>query len=304
MKINNVIIEDTYAEAFPIYSAEVLITAATEYYAKICAQEATGFGTSIIGCPSESGIDRFVIGEETPDYRPGCVIMICHMKKDGLKEQIMERVGECVLTAPTTAMFNWIPFEKKEDPKLEEKLDVKLHFFGDGYESKTVVNGRNCWKIPIMGGDFICEEEFGYKKGVAGGNFFIMGDSQAAALMGAQAAVDAISAVPGAMTPFAGGIVASGSKVGSNKYPKFMKATTNDKLCPTIKDRVPDSQVPDGVKAIFEIVIDGINPEAIAHAMRDGISSACTIPGVVKISAGNYGGKLGPHKFYLHELLK
>ena len=304
MKINNVIIDDTYAEAFPIYCAEALITAATEYYAKVCATEATGFGTSIIGCPSESGIDNYVLAEHSPDYRPGYAIMVCHMKKDKLKEQLMERVGECVLTAPTTAMFNWIPFERKADPKEEEKLDVKLHFFGDGYESKTVVGGRNCWKIPIMGGDFICEEEFGYKKGVAGGNFFIMGETQASALMGAQAAVDAISQVPGSMTPFAGGIVASGSKVGSNKYAKFMKASTNEKMCPTIKDRVPDSQIPDGVKAVFEIVIDGLTPEIVGRAMRYGISAACTIPGVVKISAGNYGGKLGPHKFYLHELLK
>ena len=304
MKINDVLIDDTYAEAFNMYCSEVLITAATEYYAKVCAEEATGFGTSIIGCPSESGIDMFYGSEHTPDYRPGYSIMICTRKPDVLKEQLIERVGECVLTAPTTAMFNWTPFERKDDKTQEQRLDVKLHFFGDGYESKTVVNGRNCWKIPIMGGEFVCEEEIGYVKGVGGGNFFIMGETQASALMAAQAAVDAIHLVPGIITPFAGGIVAGGSKVGSNKYAKFLKVSTNEKMCPSIRDRVPDTQIPEGVKAVFEIVIDGMNPEVIRHSMKHGISAACTIPGVVKISAGNYGGKLGPHKFPLQEIMQ
>lgn len=302
MKINNVEIEDTYAEAFPITVSRVLITAATEYYAKVAATEATGFATSVIGCPAEAGIDCFAPGDKTPDGRPGYVIMICHPKKENLKEQLIERIGECVLTAPTTAVFNWLPFERLEDKTQEKRLDVKLHFFGDGYEYKTTVGGRNVWAIPIMEGDFICEEEYGYKKGVAGGNFFIMGETQGSALIAAQAAVDAISRVEGCITPFPGGIVASGSKVGS-KY-KFMKASTNQKMCPSLKGKVPDTQLPANVNAAYEIVIDGIDEATVARAMTAGIKAACAIPGVVKISAGNYGGKLGPFKFELQKLLQ
>ncbi len=301
MKYNNVEIEDTYAEAFPVTVSRVLITAATEYYAKVAATEATGFGTSVIGCPAEAGIDSFVPAEKTPDGRPGYAIMIVQMGKDKLKEQLIERIGECVLTAPTAAAFNWLPFERLEDKTLEKKLDVKLHFFGDKFEYQTKVGDRNVWAIPIMNGDFICEEEYGYKKGVGGGNFFIMGETQGSALMGAQAAVDAIAHVEGCITPFPGGIVASGSKVGS-KY-KFMKASTNELMAPSLKGKVASS-LPAEVKAAYEVVIDGVDEATVAKAMTVGIKAACMVPGVVKISAGNYGGKLGPFKFELVKLLQ
>ncbi len=301
MKFNNVEIDETYAEAFPITVSRVLITAATEFYAKVAATEATGFGTSVIGCPAEAGIDCFVPAEKTPDGRPGYVIMICHPKKDNLKEQLIERIGECILTAPTTAVFNWLPYEKLEDKTQEKRLDVKLHFFGDKFEYKTKVGDRDVWAIPIMSGDFICEEEYGYKKGVAGGNFFIMGETQGSALLAAQAAVDAIAHVEGCICPFPGGIVASGSKVGS-QY-KFMKASTNEKMAPTLKSKV-QSQLPANANAAFEIVIDGVDEATVAKAMTVGIKAACKIPGVVKISAGNYGGKLGPFKFELTKLLQ
>ncbi len=303
MKINNVEIEDTYAEAFGIQVSRVLITAATEYYARIAATEATGFATSVIGCPAEAGIDCFLPSSKTPDGRPGYVIMVCHPKKDNVKEQLLERLGDCIMTAPTTAVFNWLPFERMEDKTLEKKVDVKLHFFGDGFETKAVVGGRNVFVIPIMNGDFITEEEFGVKKGVAGGNFFIMAETQGSALIAAQAAVDAINQVEGCIMPFPGGIVASGSKVGSNKYSKFMKASTNEKMCPSLKSKV-ESQLPANVNGVYEIVIDGIDEATVGQAMAVGIKAACTIPGVVKISAGNYGGKLGPFKFELHKLLQ
>lgn len=304
MKFNNVEIENTYAEAFPIMVSRVLITAATEYYAKVAATEATGFGTSVIGCPAEAGIDCFIPADKTPDGRPGYVIMICHPKKDELKHQLIERIGECILTAPTTAVFNWLPYEKLEDKTQEKRLDVKLHFFGDGFESKKTMGDRTVWAIPIMEGDFICEEEYGYKKGVAGGNFFILGETQGSALMAAQAAVDAISHIEGCICPFPGGIVASGSKVGSLKYSKFMKASTNHKMAPSLKGKVADTELPANVNAAYEIVIDAVDEATIAKAMTAGIKAACMIPGVVKISAGNYGGKLGPFKFELEKLLQ
>jgi formylmethanofuran--tetrahydromethanopterin N-formyltransferase len=180
---------------------------------------------------------------------------------------------------------------------------VKLHFFGDGYERQVKVGNRDCWAIPTMGGEFICEEEYGVVKGVAGGNFFVMSDNQMSALVGAEAAVEAIDGLEGSITSFPGGIVASGSKVGSNKY-KFMTASTNEAYCPSIKAKVPNTKVPEGINHIFEIVIDGIDVKSVSIAMREGIEAACGVPGVKMISAGNYGGKLGPYQIKLHDLFK
>lgn len=298
MELNGVTIDDTYAEAFPIWVARPIITAVTEEWAYKAAVEAVGFATSTIGCPAEAGIDCFVSPDDTPDGRPGYAIMICASKKN-LKTQVIERLSECVLTAPTTAVFDGLADVVGE---VQEKLPVKLHFFGDGFEEKREVGGRTVWAIPIMEGVYIGEEEFGAVKGVAGGNFFIMGENQMAALVGAQAAVDAISGVPGVITPFPGGIVASGSKVGSKKY-KFMNASTNEAYCPTLKDKVENSKVPDGVKAIYEIVIDGVDEDAIRVAMAEGIRAATKVPGVKFISAGNFGGSLGPFKFELKDVL-
>lgn len=294
MDYNGVPIDDTYAEAFPIWISRVIITAATMDLAYTAAVEACGFATSCIGCTAECGVDTFVPAEETPDGRPGYSMLICNPSKKKLKEQLIERIGECILTAPTTAAFNGLP-------DAEEKIPVKLHFFGDGYEYQLKVGDRECWAIPLMGGDFIIEEEYGAVKGIAGGNFFVMGENQMSALVGAQAGSDAISGIEGAITSFPGGIVASGSKVGSKKY-KFMNASTNEAYCPSLKGKVEDSKVPDGVNSIFEIVIDGVDAETVADAMGAGIRAACMIPGVKFISAGNYGGSLGPHQFHLKDL--
>ncbi|MCX6682487.1 MAG: formylmethanofuran--tetrahydromethanopterin N-formyltransferase [Methanoregula sp.] len=294
MEINGVTIDNTYAEAFPTWICRIIITAVTKEWALKAATEATGFATSAIGCPCEAGIECLIPGSETPDGRPGVAILICASKKK-LKEQVVERLAECVLTAPTTAVFNGIT-------TAEEKIAVKLHFFGDGYEYQKEVGGRKCWVIPIMEGEYIGEEEFGIVKGVAGGNLFVMGENEMSALMGAQVAVDAIMEVRGVITSFPGGIVASGSKVGSLKY-KFMPASTNEKYCPTLRDKVPDSKVPAGVKAIYELVIDGLDEKSVAEGMARGIRAAVNVPGVKLISAGNFGGTLGPYKFELHKIL-
>ncbi|MFZ1898046.1 formylmethanofuran--tetrahydromethanopterin N-formyltransferase [Methanoregula sp.] len=294
MEINGVTIDSTYAEAFPTWVCRVIITAVTKDWALAAATEATGFATSAIGCPCEAGIESVLSGSETPDGRPGVAILICASKKK-LKEQVVERLAECVLTAPTTAVFNGIT-------DAEEKIPVKLHFFGDGYEYQKEVGGRKCWVIPIMNGEYVGEEEFGIVKGVAGGNFFIMGENQMAALVGAKAASDAIAGVKGVITSFPGGVVASGSKVGSLKY-KFMVATTNEKYCPTLREKVADSKVPAGIKAVYEIVIDGVDEKSVAAAMGAGIRAAVKVPGVKFISAGNFGGSLGPFKLELEKVL-
>jgi len=297
MEINGVEIEDTFAEAFPIKIGRVLITAVNEKWARVAAQEATGFGTSVIMCPAEGGIERVASPDETPDGRPGVYIQLCTFGYKSLEEQLLERLGQCVLTAPTTAMFNGLP-----DAEKQFDTGFKLKFFADGTESETEVDGRKAYKIPMMEGDFITEHSMGGVKGVAGGNFFILGDCQMSALNAAEAAVEAIEKVEGSITPFPGGIVASGSKPGANKY-TFLKATANEKFCPSIRDQIEDTQIPEGVGAVYEIVINGISEEAISSAMSAGINAAVKVPGIKKISAGNYGGNLGPFKFNLHDLV-
>ena len=296
MIINGVEIEDNFAEAFGIKVSRILITAATKKLALVGATEATGYGTSVIGCPAEAGIDGYVPPQETPDGRPGYIIMICNMNKDKLDHELLERVGMCVLTAATTAVFDWM-----EEPDEKLKTGQKLKFFGDGYEQTLDIQGRKIHSIPLMSGNFLVEAELGIRAGVAGGNFFILADNQPAGLLAADAAVDAIEAVAGAITPFPGGIVASGSKVGSSKY-KFLGASTNEKMCVTLKDEVEGCQIPENVNGVYEIVIDGLDEEAVKAAMKAGIEAAVKISGVIQISAGNFGGNLGKYQIKLHEL--
>ncbi|ADZ08504.1 formylmethanofuran/tetrahydromethanopterin N-formyltransferase [Methanobacterium lacus] len=296
MDINGVEIEDNFAEAFDIKVSRILITAATKKLALVAATEATGYGTSVIGCPAEAGIDCYVPPQETPDGRPGYVIMICNMNKDKLDHELLERVGMCILTAATTAVFDWL-----DEPDEKLKTGQKLKFFGDGYEQTIDVEGRKVHSIPLMSGDFCVEAELGIKAGVAGGNFFILAENQPAGLLAADAAVDAIEAVPGAITPFPGGIVASGSKVGSNKY-KFLGASTNEKMCVTLKDEVEGCQIPEDVNGVYEIVIDGVDEDAVKAAMKAGIEAAVKVSGIIQISAGNFGGNLGKYQLQLHDV--
>lgn len=289
-------IEDNFAEAFDIKVSRILITAATKKLALVAATEATGYGTSVIGCPAEAGIDCYVPPQETPDGRPGYVIMICNMNKDKLDHELLERVGMCILTAATTAVFDWL-----DEPDEKLKTGQKLKFFGDGYEQTIDVEGRKVHSIPLMSGDFCVEAELGIKAGVAGGNFFILAENQPAGLLAADAAVDAIEAVPGAITPFPGGIVASGSKVGSNKY-KFLGASTNEKMCVTLKDEVEGCQIPENVNGVYEIVIDGVDEDAVKAAMKAGIEAAVKVSGIIQISAGNFGGNLGKYQLQLHDV--
>ena len=295
MEINGVEIEDTFAEGFPIKVARVLITAITERWAMEAAREATGFGTSVIMCPAEAGIERRARRTETPDGRPGFYIQICNMSFMNLEASLLARIGQCVLTAPTTAVFNGLT-------EAEKQFDTgaKLKFFGDGFQKEMAYCDRGVCSIPVMSGDFIVEEKIGAVDGIAGGNFYIMAENQAAALMAAEAAVDAIREEEGTITPFPGGVVASGSKVGS-RY-KFLKASTNERFCPTLKDEGV-CILPPHIRASYEVVINGVSREAIERSMRSGIMAACRVPGVVKISAGNFEGKLGPHLFRLHEIL-
>lgn len=291
--MNSIKIDDTYAEAFETKASYLLITAATRELAYTAAVEATGFATSFIGCPAEAGIDGYVESSKTPDGRPGYSIMICQNTTKKLEQQLLERIGQCVLTAATTAVYNLLP----ESP-IQSNLGFKLSFFADGYQEKIERYDRTLYKIPVMSGDFLIEENIGITDAVAGGNLYITAKTQQTALVAAQAAVNAIREIPGVITPFPGGIVASGSKVGSKKY-DFMHATTNERYCPTLKDKISDSKLSNDTNGVYEIVFDGLDEEKINIATQSAINAIKTIPDVQEISAGNFGGKLGKYKIHL-----
>lgn len=295
LTVNSVPIEDTFAEAFPMTAARVVVTAESPGWARAAGQAATGYAASVIGCDAEGGIERELPADETPDGRPGVALLFFSFSRDGLQKAVANRVAQCVLTCATTACFNGLA----GDPGKAIKVGGALRFFGDGWQISKLLDGKRYWRMPTMDGEFLCEDAFGTVKGVAGGNFLILGESQKAALAAAEAGVAAIRSVPGIILPFPGGIVRSGSKVGS-KY-KALRASTNHAYCPTLRGLV-ESALPEGVNAVYEIVIDGLDLAAVEQATRLGVRAACR-PGVVRITAGNYGGKLGPFHLHLHKLL-
>jgi formylmethanofuran--tetrahydromethanopterin N-formyltransferase len=295
MKIRGVFIEDTFAEAFTMWVARIVITGRSLRWVRAAALKLTGFATSVIGCKCEAGVERELPASETPDGRPGISVLLMTMSKDDLGKRLIERIGQTVLTCPTTACYDGLP-------QARDRVGVgsALRFFGDGFQTSKIVGGERFWRIPVMEGEFLVQEKFGTLKGVGGGNFLILARSVDAALAAVEAAVDSMTSQPGIMLPFPGGVVRSGSKVGARTL-KSMVASTNDAFCPTLR-AVTDSALPEGVNSVLEIVIDGVDASAITAAMRLGIDAACR-DGVVAINAGNYGGKLGPHHFYLRKIM-
>lgn len=297
MKINGVSIDNTFAEAFPMKAARLVVTAANDTWADHAARAMTGFATSVIACGCEAGIERRLAPKETPDGRPGVSVLLFTMGRKELVKQIQNRVGQCVLTSPTSACFSGLD----EGDAIE--LGKNLRFFGDGYQISKKLGDKRYWRVPVMDGEFLCEEMTRMAKAIGGGNFLVLARDQEAALGACERAILAMRKVPGVIMPFPGGVVRSGSKVGS-KY-KALPASTNHKFCPTLKGAV-DSELSDEVGAVLEIVIDGLDSASIEQATRVGIEAACRgrRHGVLRISAGNYGGSLGPYHFKLREILK
>ncbi len=294
LSINGVSVEDTFAEAFPMTACRLIVTAETAGWAMTAGQEATGYAASVIGCDAEAGIEGTLTPDESPDGRPGVQLLFFAFSRSALEKALVSRVGQCILTCPTTACYNGV--EKVKGKTI--RIGGNLRFFGAGHQFSKKLEDSRFWRLPVMDGEFLCEDVFGTIKGVAGGNFLILANDQAKALRATEAAIEAMRAIEDVIMPFPGGIVRSGSKVGS-QYKK-LKASTNDAYCPTLRG-VVKSALPKEVNAVYEIVIDGLNEEAVAEAMRAGIRAAC-IDGVVQISAGNYGGNLGPFHLHLHKL--
>ncbi len=297
LELNGVQVADTFAEAFPITGTRLILTAGSEHWAHVAAAEMCGYATSVIACDAEAGIEGPLSAETTPDGRPGVSVLVFAFSRDGLSRAVVNRVGQCVLTCPTTACYNGVDGSPKEK---QISVGGQLRYFGDGFQTSKKLLDRRLWRIPVMDGEFVCEDRFGTVQSVAGGNLLICGCDQRAALSATEAAVTAIRDVPETILPFPGGIVRSGSKVGS-RY-KQLKASTNDAYCPTLR-ALTDSALPDGTGAVYEIVIDGFSFDSVQAAMHTGLHAACGCEGVTLVAAGNYGGKLGPHHFHLRDLV-
>lgn len=294
--LNSVEVEETFAEAFPMTALRVVVTAETLAWARVAGQAATGYAASVIGCDAEAGIERDLAPADTPDGRPGVSLLFFGFSREALQKAVSNRIANCVLTCATTACFNGLVGE----PGKTVRIGGLLRYFGDGWQISKLLNGQRYWRMPTMDGEFLCEDVFGTVKGVGGGNFLILGETPAAALAAAEAAVAAIRNVPGVILPFPGGIVRSGSKVGS-QY-KGLKASTNEAYCPTLRG-VVDSRLPPEVNAVYEIVIDGLDLPSVERAMGVGMDAATRCPGVRRITAGNYGGRLGPYHIHLAKLV-
>jgi formylmethanofuran--tetrahydromethanopterin N-formyltransferase len=292
LTLNGVAIEDTFAEAFPITGTRLIVTAERIEWARTAGTVATGYAASVIGCDVEAGIEKELTPDETPDGRPGVSLLYFAFSRDSLQKALINRVAQCILTCPTTACFSGLV----GDPGKNIKIGGALRFFGDGWQISKRLDGLRYWRIPTMDGEFLCQDVFGTVKGVAGGNFLVMGRTQLETLDATMEAVTAIRKLPNVILPFPGGIVRAGSKVGS-QY-KALKASTNDAYCPTLRAQVA-TKLPEGANAVYEIVIDGLDLASVEMAMKVGVRAACR-PGVIGITAGNYGGTLGPYHLKLH----
>jgi formylmethanofuran--tetrahydromethanopterin N-formyltransferase len=295
MLLNGVAVEDTFAEAFAMFGARVLITAENEKWAMAAARSMTGFATSVIGCKCEAGIERSVAAADTPDGRPGVNVLLFATSAESVGKRLVERVGQCVMTCPTTACFNALAAE------TTVVVGGLLRYFGDGFQAAKLVDGRRFWRVPSMDGEFVVEERFAVQPAIGGGNLLILGEDSAPTLAATEAAVDAMRSVPGVILPFPDGVVRCGSKVGS-RY-KSVIASTNDAYCPTLRAVSSATRLGEDVNCVLEIVIDGLDLASVEEAMRRGMNAAAR-PGVRQITAGNYGGNLGQYKIGLHDLLE
>ncbi len=297
MVINGVAIDDSFAEAFAMRATRVVITADSLPWAYNAANSMTGFATSVIACGCEAGIERELDAGETPDGRPGVAVLLFTMSSKDMQKQLRDRVGQCVLTAPGTACFAGL------DAEDHVAMGGQLRYFGDGFQISKLIDGRRYWRIPVMDGEFVCDDRAGMTRAVGGGNFLILAASRPQALVAAEQAITAMRRLPNVIMPFPGGVVRSGSKIGS-KY-KGLVASTNDSYCPTIRGQTTSALGLD-IESVLEIVIDGLTEADVRAAMKAGIAAACklgTAKGIRRIAAGNYGGKLGPYHFHLREIM-
>lgn len=294
MKIKETEIIDTFAEAFKMFASRVIITAETDQWALAAARSVTGFATSVIGCKCEAGIERIIPSEDTPDQRPGVSVLFFTMDAKSMGTRLVERVGQCIMTCPTTACFNGL------DTDNNVVVGGQLRYFGDGHQMSKKIGGNRLWRIPVMDGEFLVDENFSVTEAVGGGNLLLIGTDLEQTMTAVTAATTAMTELDNIILPFPNGVVRSGSKVGS-KY-KSLIASTNDAYCPSLRSVTKQTSLPDNAQCVLEIVIDGLDEDSVRKAMFAGMQAAST-SGILQISAGNYGGDLGQYKIDLHSLV-
>ncbi len=295
MQLGPTLIVDTFAEAFRMRYVRLIVTAVDEYWLDAALRETTGFASSIIGCDVEIGVERMLNSNETPDGRPGATVLAFGFSVEALAKAIPNRIGQCTMTCPTTAVFNGLPDAAETIP-----LGNYLRYFGDGFEESRLIGDRPHWQIPVMDGEFLVDETLGIAQGVAGGNLILQGENSHVTLQAARRVAEVLAPIENVITPFPGGVVRCGSKVGSTY--KNLVASTNDAYCPTLRGRA-ESKLVEGAACAYEIVIDGTNEQAVGKAMKLALEAAAG-DDILAISAGNYDGKLGKFHFHLHELLE
>ena len=294
MEIRGTWIDDTFAEAFRMRFVRLVVTAHDDHWLAAGVREFTGYSSSIISCDSETGLERRLSPTETPDGRVGAALLVFGFSPESLAGVVPNRAGQCLMTCPTTAVFDGLTAGEKRIP-----LGKTIRYFGDGFQKSKLIAGRRYWRIPVMDGEFVVESMVHMEKGVGGGNIILQAATAEIALDAARRAIAAIEPLSGVITPFPGGVARSGSKVGS-RY-KTLKASTAEQYCPSLRGRV-ETKLVDGANAAYEIVIDGVDESSVAAAMATGIRAAAG-EGLIAITAGNYGGKLGKFHFHLRQLL-
>ncbi len=295
MNLSGTQIEDTFAEAFGMRYTRLIVTAHDDHWLAAATAALTGYGSSVIACDAEVGVEKLLTPEESPDGRPGAAILLFGFNAEAVGKAVTKRIGQCVMTCPTTAVFNGLP-----DSETKLPLGKSLRYFGDGFQKSKQVAGRRFWRIPVMDGEFLVEESVGVERGVAGGNLLLISRTQQEGLNAVRRGVEAIKKLGNVIMPFPGGVARSGSKVGS--VYKGLIASTADAYCPTLRGRV-DSRLPPEANCVYEIVIDGPSEVAIAAAMAEGMRAAAGEE-LLQISAGNYGGKLGKFHIWLRRLVE
>ncbi len=300
------LVEDTYAEGFRSIYGEILITARDQKWLQHCVSAATGHASSTIMCDCEAGVSRWISEEEaasgaTPDQRPGAIIQF-HVprfvknREKHLEKVMLARISQNILTCPTATCFNNLD----TDPYF--KLGRKVALFGDRHQFREERHGEKGWVIPTLGGDFFLSRRFGFRDGIMGGNLWFFGPNESVALEAAERASEATEETEGVVTTFPGGIASSGSKAGSSY--DFLIAATYAEYCPTLREKLGDQcRLPEGVGSVMEIIMNGRDLEALQDATRNAILAASKTSGLIKISAGNYGGRLGKTFVHLHELI-
>jgi len=295
-------IDDTYAEAFDGLYFRILVTADEEETLRKAAEDATATPSIVIG-RLEGGVEKYVDETETPDGRLGAILQFWAGldKSKPLDENVQKfyrefsyRIRQDILVKPFTAVFDLCPNPIGKIDAME-----RIGHCGDGYEWIERLYGREMIIVPIMVPDFQIERYLGYGRGVTGGNFWYMCKTRNAVIEAGKKALEAIRKIEGVVTPF--DICSAGSKI-ETRFPQI-GPTTNHPYCPSLRKKLgKESKVPEGVNYIPEIVINGITLNAVKEAMKAGIEAASKVKGVVRISAGNYGGKLGDHKIFLRDL--